>query len=252
MSILKHLDKNNLHHAYLIEGVREEIILEVIEFLKSFNIDTVGNPDFVYISIDNFKIDEAFDLRSMSTSKGFSSGKKIFMIYANNISLDAQNVLLKIFEEPIENTHFFLIVPNINFLLKTFISRFYFIRASFSLDEKEAKEAEKFIAMPLKNRIDFIKELLIMPEEEGDDITPLDSSRFKALRFLNALEISLHSNFLKNFEHGRFHPEDGVKWKNSLQSCFLHFFKVREFLRMPGSSTKSLMESVALITPNML
>jgi DNA polymerase III delta prime subunit len=250
--IKKHLDKNNLHHAYLIEGMREKISLEIIEFLKSLNINTVGNPDFVNISIDNFKIDEAFSLRSMSTSKGFSSAKKIFMIYANNISLDAQNVLLKMFEEPIENTHFFLIVPDTNFLLKTFISRFYLIRASLGLVEEEVKEAEKFIAMSLKDRIDFIKELLMVQNEEEDDIAPLDSTRFKALKFLNALEISLHSNFVKNFEHGRFHPEDGVKWKNSLQSCFLHFFKVREFLRMPGSSTKSLMESVALITPNML
>jgi len=30
---------------------------------------------------------------------------------------------------------------------------------------------------------------------------------------------------------------------------FQHFLKVREFLRMPGSSAKNLMESVALIIP---
>ncbi len=249
MSILKHLDKNNLHHAYLIEGACDEIVSEIIRFCESINIKTSSNPDFVNISIDNFKIDEAFDLRAMSTNKGFSVGKKIFVICVNSFSLDAQNVLLKMFEEPIENTHFFLIVPDVNSLLKTLVSRFYLISARQDLAE-EAKKAEKFIAMPLKDRIDFIKELLTMPEEEGGDMA-LDSVRSKALKFLNALEISLYNNFVKNFEHGRFHPEDGVKWKNSLQS-FLHFFKVREFLRMPGSSTKSLMESVALITPNML
>lgn len=237
MSILKHLDKDNLHHAYLIEGTCDEIVSEIIRFCESINIKTSGNPDFVHISIDNFKIDEAFDLRSMSANKGFSSRKKIFMIYTNRISLDAQNVLLKMFEEPIENTHFFLIVPDTNFLLKTFISRFYLISARPRLAEEEEKEAEKFITMPLKNRIDFIKELLSVPEGEGDDIAPLDSTRSKALRFLNALEFVLHKKMSKM-------PFD-IK-------LFQHFFKVREFLRMPGSSVKSLMESVAFVTPNML
>ncbi|MDD5721316.1 MAG: hypothetical protein PHT16_02630 [Candidatus Pacebacteria bacterium] len=237
MNILEHLDKNNLHHAYLIEGAREEIFLEIKEFLKKIDVDTVGNPDFVNISIDNFKIDDAFALRSMSAGKSFSSVKKIFLIYANTMSIDAQNVLLKMFEEPIENTHFFLIVPDANFLLKTFISRFYLISARPCLDEEEAKEIEKFIKMPLKNRIDYIKELLAVPEEKEEDIAPLDSARSKALRFLDALEFVLH----KKMSKAAFDINP-----------FLHFFKVREFLRMPGSSTKSLMESVALITPNML
>ncbi|MFA6177463.1 MAG: hypothetical protein WC694_01035 [Candidatus Paceibacterota bacterium] len=251
MSILKYLDKNNLHHAYLIEGEQDEIIPEIIGFLKDLGINTVGNSDFIHMNLDSFKIEDARNLKSYGTQKGLSSSKKIFIISANSFLLEAQNSLLKMFEEPIENTFFFLIVPDINILLKTFISRFYLIRARQGLDEKEVKEVEKFINLPLKDRIEFIKELLVVPEEEGN-ISPLDSARSKALKFLNTLESSLHSNFVKNFEHGRFHPEDGVKWKNSLQSCFLHFFKVREFLRMPGSSTKSLMESVALITPNML
>ena len=42
-------------------------------------------------------------------------------------SLDAEHALLKIFEEPKKNTHFFLIVPDKNALLPTLVSRFYFI-----------------------------------------------------------------------------------------------------------------------------
>ena len=69
MSILEHLDKNNLHHAYLIEGARDEIIPEILKFCEKLDIKTLGNPDFCHISIDNFKIDEALDLRSMSSNK---------------------------------------------------------------------------------------------------------------------------------------------------------------------------------------
>jgi DNA polymerase III delta prime subunit len=237
--IHEYLDKNNLHHAYLIEGARDEIVPEIIKFLKDSGVNVVGNPDFVNINIDNFKIDEAFDLRAMSASKslpaqaGFSSSKKIFLLCVNNISLDAQNVLLKMFEEPIENTHFFVVVPDVNSLLKTLVSRFYLISPKSDIGE-ETKIAEKFIAMPLKNRIDFIKELLA---EEEDENIAADSSRSKALKFLNMLEDVLHKKMSKSLFD---------------TSIFEHFFKVREFLRMPGSSTKTLMESVALITPSML
>jgi len=202
------------------------------------NIKTSGNPDFSHITIDNFKIDEAFSLRAMSTNKSFSSSKKVFVICVNSFTLDAQNVLLKMFEEPIENTHFFLVVPDTKALLKTLISRFYLIKNKNSdILDKEAKE---FISMSLRARIDFIKELLAESEEEdeeGNEIVALDSTRSKALKFLNALESVLHRKAMsKTVFDIRF---------------FEHIFKVREFLRMPGSSPKTLMESVALVIPNL-
>jgi len=154
--ISQHLDKNNLHHAYLIECVSDEIVLEIKEFLKSLGVNTIGNPDFVHIQLDSFKIEDARNLKSYATQKSFDTGKKIFIISANNFLLEAQNSLLKTFEEPINNTHFFLIVPDINVLLKTLVSRFYLISTRSDLAE-ETKKAEEFIALPLKDRIDFIK-----------------------------------------------------------------------------------------------
>ncbi|MFA6353548.1 MAG: hypothetical protein WCW93_01295 [Candidatus Paceibacterota bacterium] len=251
--IQKNLDKNNLHHAYLIEGERSVIVKEIEEFLKSLGVSTIGNPDFIHIQLDSFKIEDARNLKSYANQKSFSLEKKIFIISANNFLLEAQNSLLKIFEEPIENTHFFLIVPDVNSLLKTLVSRFYLI--STKQDIGEVKEVEKFITMPLKNRIDFIKELLTTEDEEdeeGNEIIVLNSTRSKALRFLNALESVLYSKFIKNFSGFTLPGVPGGTYaiQNSLQICFPHFFKVREFLRMPGSSVKSLMKSVAIVTPN--
>ena len=197
---------------------------------------------------------EALDLRGMGSEKSFSLGKKIFVICSNSFTLDAEGTLLKMFEEPIENTHFFLVVPDTNALLKTLVSRFYLISPKSDLGE-EMKEAEKFINLPLKNRLDFIKELLTEEEiedEEGNEIMALDSARSKALKFLNALEALLHSKIVKNFSGFTLPGVPGGTYaiQNSFQICFSHLFKVREFLRMPGSSTKSLMESVAIVIPN--
>lgn len=234
--MLEHFDKDNLHHAYLLEGDREKIVPEIFSFLEGLGVKTSANPDFSYLSFDSFKIEDARNLKAIEYEKGFSqvkNAKKIFIISANNFLLEAQNTLLKIFEEPIANTHFFLIVPDKNSLLKTLVSRFYFISARKDL-AVELKDAEKFVGMPLKDRIDFIKEMLIEPEEGKEEIVELDSTRSKALKFLNALEVVLHKNMSRTVLDTNF---------------FAHIFKVREFLNQPGSSAKSLMESVALIVP---
>lgn len=247
MSIKKYFDKNNLHHAYLIEGEREEILPELLDFLKEIGLDVVGNADISHMVLDSFKIDDARNLRSFSLERANSEKKKIFIISTNNFLLEAQNSLLKMFEEPIENTHFFLIVPDTGALLKTFVSRFYLIISRQGRrGQGMMEEAEKFLTSPMSKRIDFVKELTTMVEEEdedGNEIMALDSARSKSLKFLNMLETVLYKKFVESFS--------GVpSIQNSFQICFQQIFKVREFLRMPGSSPKTLMESVALITPD--
>ena len=249
MRLNEHIDKDNLHHAYLIEGEREEVVAEVLSIMESLGIVVSGNPDFVRIATDSFYMDDALNLKSYAVERASSTGKKVFLISANNFLHEAQNTLLKTFEEPIENTHFFLTVPDTSALLDTFLSRFYLIKTK---EELNMKVAEEFISMPLPRRIDFLKELLIQPEEEdeeGNEIIVLNSSRSKALKFLNALEASIHSKFFKN-PSGLLQSATGTfPAQDSLKTCINQIFQVRKFLRMPGSSAKSLMESVALVVP---
>ncbi len=243
MSIKEHLDKDNLHHAYLIESGKDEALPIIFDFIKSLKIKIENNPDLVQIYTDSFKIEDARNLKIYGNQKGYSSSKKIFIIFANNFLLEAQNSLLKLFEEPIENTYFFVITPDTSNILKTLLSRFYFISAKpdVTLEVKDALgrspmgEAEKFIKMPLKNRLDFIKEMLSEKDtEDEEEVVVLDSNRAKILRFLNSLEYSLHKNIKKG----------AIDVK-----VFEHIFKTREILRMPGSSPKTLIESVALVIP---
>jgi hypothetical protein len=82
-------------------------------------------------------------------------------------------------------------------------------------------------------RIEVIKDMLAEPEDEEENVLS-DSARTKALAFLNALEQALHQML----------PAQKLPLKS-----FEHFFKVRQILRMPGSSVKNLLESVALTVP---
>lgn len=228
--IKDHLDKNNLHHAYLIEGIRDEILPEIFSFIEILGMPVLNNPDLCQINIDNFKMDEVSLLRSMVDEKGFSTNKKIFIISANQFSLDAEHALLKMFEEPKKDTLFFLIVPDKNHLIDTLVSRFYFIPTN--LESKNTEEVQNFIKMSTNERISFLKDFL-KNEDEDEEGVLTDSTRAKSLRFINTLETILHKNISKNL------------------SCFDQIFQVRKFLRQPGSSVKSLMESLALIVPNL-
>src|SRR3989344_2469802 len=202
--ISQHFDKDNLHHAYLIEGAETDVLDSLLQFLEDAGIKTRGNSDFIHLHIDAFKMEDARNLKAHEKERGFSDSKKIFVISANSILLEAQNALLKVFEEPIPNTHFFVIVPDINSLIRTLVSRFFVIRQP-ALAEGRDKTAEKFLAMSGTQRLELIKGILAEPEEEEKNVT--DSARAKALKFLNALELILHEkseigNFpLESFEH---------------------------------------------------
>ena len=246
MNLAEFLDKENLHHAYLLEGAREEILESLKDYLVSIGVKTSGNPDFLHIHLDTFKIDDAREFKAYSGERSYSGNKKIFILSTNSFLLEAQNALLKMFEEPIPDTHFFLIVPDIHQMLPTIVSRFFVIRNGTS-PKNESREGERFLTMPLRDRLDFIKDLLVDPEEEdeeGREILPPDSVRAKALNFLNLLESALHRKMVENFS--AMNPS----LKDSLRTSLGHILSVRKFLRMPGSSAKTMMESVALVIPS--
>ncbi|MEJ0002168.1 MAG: hypothetical protein WDN09_03285 [bacterium] len=229
--IAKHFNKDALHHAYLIEASGARAMPEILEFLESIGVAVVGNPDVTSIAVDSFKIEDARSLNASATLKGFG-GKKVFIVTANSFLSEAQNAMLKVFEEPIADTHFFVITASIQGLLPTFVSRFFVIREERGEGDEAAALA--FLKAPYAKRVDFLKELLAEGDEDEDD-RAAESARSKALRFLNALEALLHKKYPLR--------------EGSEAGFFDQMFAVREFLRQPGSSAKMLMESVALAVP---
>src|SRR3989344_3513896 len=99
----------NLHHANLLIGDHEEAESYFFLLCKRLSIKIANNPDLVIIRIDTFGIDEARELRVLSTRKALGD-KKMFLIVPTRLTLEAQNALLKTFEDPSPNTFFFLAV----------------------------------------------------------------------------------------------------------------------------------------------
>lgn len=214
----------NLHHAYLIEGDRQENLPLLLGALKNINIKIENNPDFHFLTFDSFKIDDARAIKQRESEKSFVEGKKIFIISAGGFLSEAQNALLKSLEEPKEDTHFFILVDRVNVMIPTLVSRCLVVKNN-NQENKYSKKAEVFIKMNLKDRIDFIKSFLAekKEQEEGDNV------KNEVLNFLNALEQTLYKN------KSKLNPR-----------IFEHLMNIRGALYQPGSSAKMLFESVAI------
>ncbi len=171
----------NLHHAYFLIGERSLIIQDLTDFLNNtVGFMTEGNPDFIYRSIETLTIDEARSIAEMSERKDFSGGKKVFLIYTDFISIEAQNSLLKVFEEPTEGTHFFIISPQ-DILLPTLRSRMQVVYS----DNSEFVASENILQLNLKERLAKVKSIT-------DGISDEENTKQDAILLLNQIERELY------------------------------------------------------------
>lgn len=236
-----HYNKDSNHHAYLIEGSHEEVWADLKSYLEEMGIKTEGNPDFSFMLFDTFKIDDARNIKSFSNEKSFASSedktnnKKILVVSANNFLQEAQNTLLKMFEEPNPDSHFFLITPDKNLLLKTLQSRFYSISYPRNSSTHFSQDALEFIKMNINQRINFLKENFTAKDDEEGEL----SSRTRAALFLNSLEETLNNKIFKKEN------------QNYPTKIFDQIFTAREYLRQNGTSPKGLLEGVALSMPEL-
>ncbi|MFA6095865.1 MAG: hypothetical protein WC767_03440 [Candidatus Paceibacterota bacterium] len=154
------MNPEHLHHAYLIEGDRALALSYVEGFLReNFDIERRGNPDFWYSEHEVFGIDDSRAIAGLHIERALDGGKKIFVIAARSMTHEAQNSLLKAFEEPTPDTHFFVISPSRSAFLPTLLSRFHIVRHDDHSVAHQAAEAKKFIKSSYKARIEKAKEI---------------------------------------------------------------------------------------------
>lgn len=124
------INKENLHHAYIVIGSIDLLRNDLNNFIVGdLNIKIIKNPDILYFEYNTLGVDDTKDLIEIQNMHSFYDNKedeiknkKIFVISLNMITNEAQNALLKVFEEPTPNTHFFILAPQ-NIFLPTFLSR---------------------------------------------------------------------------------------------------------------------------------
>lgn len=227
------------HHAYYIEGP-----------LSQFAEYSGALKPFWAKKFERFGIDEARELITFASLKNI--GETVFFIGAVSITTEAQQALLKLFEEPQEGTVFILLLPH-GALLPTLRSRILeypreksglavqkvlggppFAKAKVAPDIfvqqapiflKAQQLAASFLASSQKSRSEMIAKLL---KDEND-------TKERAREFVNTLELALYEGHQMSFKNRRVALED--------------IAKVRSYLGDRSPSLKMLLEHLALVLP---
>lgn len=147
------IDLKHLHHAYLVVGDPKIASASLLDAFEESGESLTTSPDFFQYPEPLFGIDEARKLSESALRRAFGL-RKIFLLTPEKITLEAQNALLKTFEEPIPSTHFFLCVTDVNSVIPTLRSRMQVLQTERS---SGGTEAEKFLKLSIKDRLNFSK-----------------------------------------------------------------------------------------------
>ncbi len=209
------------HHAYVYEGTLAHFVALVADARKRFDFTDLHDPDVLVEQFEAFGIGESRELIQRATLKS-TAGRALFVLGVSSITTEAQQALLKLFEEPQQGAVFVLLVPH-GVLLPTLRSRCVAYPATLPGDEL-THDAKKFLQLPYKDRSAFIAALL--KDEDG--------TRGRAREFVNALEALL-------YPHLEERPEARVGLND--------IAKVRSYLSDRSPSLKMLLEHLAATLP---
>jgi DNA polymerase III delta prime subunit len=106
-----------MHHANLIIGSKEWCLACVPESVRTESIDVR------HIVYERMSIDDVRSLIHDASLRPVEAPYRSFVIYTRQILGEAQNALLKLFEEPNEYVVFYFLLPNEDILLPTLRSR---------------------------------------------------------------------------------------------------------------------------------
>ena len=221
-----------LHHAHIIEGDAEELLPLLLAALeRNMGIVAEGNPDVSILNYPLFGVEESRLLNEMQSHSAFGKdalSRKIFMVGTKSLTREAQNALLKTFEEPTAGTHFFVVVPNVDTILPTLLSRMIFVDGTKSGKKSDdtKKIAEDFLRSSLKDRFAMAKKLTETKKGEPAD-------RDKIRRILDQMERILYER---------------TKGKPS-NHFFRELYQVKTYLSDRGSSPKILLDHLVLALP---
>lgn len=217
---------NENQHAYLIKNDGEHatgILKNAIE--KIFKIKFDGNPDCHIAHFETFGIDEARKIKEDQEKRSFAGKHKFFLINTFALTHEAQNALLKVFEEPTVGTYIFLIIPSSAQILPTLKSRLFDLGTISSPQNDDNKLALDFLSKNAPERLKSIKKII-----ENKD-------KAAAVSLLNALEKILGEKINLNLSPSEIFILEELR-------------KGREYLSGRSPSVKMILEHISLITPS--
>lgn len=201
------------HHAHLMYAHSLEESALPLEYQKA-GLDTY------HVIVDSLGIDDVRTLTEKSIQRPFEFDVCVFVIVARIITIQAQNALLKLFEEPPAHALFYIVVPSTIVLLPTLRSRLAFESSSVVHTKDSANEVFR----------DFLK------ASYADRLAQIaDHTKNKDVAWIEQIVLGC-----EYFAHMALENKTQI-----LKSVLL----VRSYIGSNGASAKMLLEELALILP---
>jgi len=216
---------NDLHHAHLFFGDRTALVKEIELFLsEQLSFSVHGNPDYWKENFSVFGIDDSRRITAIARRRAFSKARTIVVLCVDSLTIEAQNSLLKLFEDPVSQVHFFVITQKDIFLLPTLLSRMLLVRTdNRAVEHSDIEQGRSFISASIASRIKFLTPLF----EEKDKNT--------VRSFLDGLEAALKEQFYKN--------------KEMYAPVLRSVIQTRGYVPDRSSSLKMILEHIAHVIP---
>lgn len=182
------------YQAFVIEaGAEEGIKCAEMWAAQNLGMDTQGNPDFVVLRHGLFSVADARRVSELAAGAAFAGAQRVLVIAAQRAYHEAQNALLKLFEEPPRGTSVFLILPTLGGLLPTLRSRVQILISSDDAKPAISEMAEEFLKASREKRTALIKKLT-----SGKDDEDRQERRDDAIQILNGIEAVAYAQFKKD------------------------------------------------------
>ena len=183
--------QNLRHHAFVLKaGVEEGVQIAQEWAEREFGIKVQGNPDVVVLRYGLFSVEDARRVAELAAGAAFTGKHRVVIIAATRAYHEAQNALLKLFEEPPPRTFLLFIVPSLGGLLATFRSRVQVLNPDRNERPRRSfipEAAEEFMKASREKRSAMIKKLT-----SGKDEEERRELRDEAVELLNGIETAAY------------------------------------------------------------
>lgn len=189
------------HHAYVVVDEQEAGIARA----RTYGVEALGltgeqNPDLIVFRYGLFSVDDARRVLELARQAALGE-RKLIIVAVERIFHEAQNALLKLFEEPAPGTTLILVVPSAGILLGTLHSRLIVLGAE---RQDISPEAQTFLGATSSEREKLITKLLERAKSDKDH--EKQAARTEAIRLAEGLTIATYGQWQKtnNPEQARF------------------------------------------------
>lgn len=229
---------NAHHHAYIYEGPLAHFAALAADARERFGFVGAAGPDVQELEVEKFGIDEAREL-VRTTSLTSVSGRALYIVGVSSITTDAQQALLKLFEEPQEGVIFVLLVPY-GTIIATLRSRLLQYPIHLPEDGPPESGGPSSGRTFAQTAVSFLQK---NNKARSDDIAALlkdeEMLKERVRDFLDGLEASLHEALTK------------TKGKKELCEALEDIAKVRGYANDRSPSMKMLLEHLAISLPRL-